>query len=81
LRAIILDEIRRIAAEHKRTLAPLEDAAPLLSVGLDSLCLAVLIVRLDEALKIDPFSGDSEVEFPYTLGDLIRAYEVAASEA
>ena len=64
LRAIILDEIRHIAVEHKKLLGPLEDEAPLLSIGLDLLGLAVLIVRLEETLKIDPFSGDDEVEFP-----------------
>jgi len=80
LRALILDEMRRIAVEHKRTLAALEDEAPLLSIGMDSLCLAVLVVRLEETLKVDPFSGDDEVEFPITLGDLIRTYEVAVSQ-
>jgi len=81
VRAAVLDEIRRIGAEHKKTLGPLEDEAPLLSVGLDSLALAVLIVRLEERLGVDPFSGDSEIEFPYTLGELIRTYEVAAPTA
>jgi acyl carrier protein len=81
LRAVIVDEIRRIATEHKRTLGPLEDTSPLLSIGLDSLCLAVLIVRLEEELGVDPFSSDDEIEFPYTLGDLIRTYEVAAPTA
>jgi acyl carrier protein len=79
LRATILDEIRHIAVEHKKMLGPLEDEAPLLSIGLDSLGLAVLIVRLEETLKVDPFSGDDEVEFPNTLGELIRTYEVAVA--
>lgn len=78
LRVFILDEVRRIAIEHKKMLVPLDDEAPLLSIGLDSLCLAVLVVRLEETLGVDPFSGDNAVEFPYTLGDLIRTYEVAA---
>jgi hypothetical protein len=79
LRAVVLDEIRHIAVEHKRALVPLEDGAPLLSIGLDSLGLAVLIIRLEEKLKVDPFSGDEEVEFPNTLGELIRTYEVAVA--
>lgn len=78
VRDVIFDEIRRVAAEQKRTLGPLEDAEPLLSIGLDSLCLAVLIVRLEETLGVDPFSSNDQIEFPYTLGDLIRTYEVAA---
>jgi acyl carrier protein len=79
VRAIILHEIKRIAIEHKKLLAPMDDAAQLLSMGLDSLCLAVLVVRLEETLGVDPFSSDTEVEFPYTLGDLIRTYEIAAT--
>ena len=81
VRAAILNEIQRIAIEHKKLLAPIDDAAPLLSMGLDSLCLAVLVVRLEETLGVDPFSSDNDVEFPYTLGDLIRTYEVAAPAA
>jgi acyl carrier protein len=80
LRDLILDEIRRVAQEHKKTLGPLEDSAPLLSTGLDSLCFAVLVVRLEETLKVDPFSGDDEVEFPTALGELIRIYESAKSK-
>ena len=81
LRSVIVDEIRRIAVEHKKTLGPLEDTAPLLSIGLDSLCLAVLIVRLEELLGVDPFGSDDEVHLSWTLGDLIRTYEVAAPAA
>ena len=81
LRAVILDEIRRIAEEHNKTLGRLEDEAPLLSVGLDSLGFAVLAARLEEGLNVDPFNGDHEVEFPTTLGDLIRIYEGAAPRA
>lgn len=80
LRDVILKEIRRIAVEHKKKLGPLDDAAPLLSLGLDSLCLAVLIVRLEETLEVDPFSGDVDVEIPNTLGELVRIYEAAAPQ-
>ena len=81
VRAVILNEIQQIASEHRKMLADLDDAAPLLSIGLDSLCLAVLVVRLEDTLGVDPFSSDSDVEFPYTLGDLIRTYELAAPAA
>ena len=79
-RTIIFGEIQRIALEQKRTLGALEDAEPLLSLGLDSLGLAVLVVRLEETLGVDPFSGGDEVDFPDTLGDLVRTYEVAISK-
>ena len=81
LRAVILDEIRRIAEEHNKTLGRLEDEAPLLSVGLGSLGFAVLAAHLEEGLKVEPFNGDHEVEFPTTLGDLIRRYEGATPRA
>jgi acyl carrier protein len=80
LRDIILDEIRRIAKEHKKSLGPLDDAVPLLATGLDSLCFAVLVVRLEETLKVEPFSDDG-IEYPTTLGELIGIYENAAPKA
>jgi hypothetical protein len=40
-RLMILDEIRAVAAQLDKTLAPLTDELPLLDSGLDSLCFAV----------------------------------------
>lgn len=79
IRATIISEINRIAALHNKTLADLTDSLPLLESGLDSLCLAVLVASLDDALEIDPFADDDELEFPVTLGDFIQLYEDAAS--
>jgi acyl carrier protein len=77
LRTTILDEIQRVANEHNKKLADLEDEAPLLSLGLDSLCFAILVFRLQEILEVDPFNADGDVQFPSTLGELIQAYEEA----
>jgi hypothetical protein len=76
-RATIFREIRKVAQEHNKELAPLSDQLPLLESGLDSLCLAVLIVRLDDALGSDPFTASPNL-VPVTLGDFVSAYENAA---
>ncbi len=79
IRETIIGEIHRIAALHNKTLAALSDSLPLLESGLDSLCIAVLVASLDDALEIDPFSDDDELAFPVTLGDFIQLYEDAQS--
>ena len=76
-RDTILDEMRRIAREQKKTLAPLDDDAPLLTVGLDSLCFAILVARLEETFGVDPFGASDEVTLPVTVGDLIAFYDHA----
>jgi acyl carrier protein len=75
LRLAIESQIREIALEHGRTLAPLTDELKLLESGMDSLSLATLVMRLAEGLGIDPFNPGSLIEFPATLGDLVRMYE------
>ena len=77
VRETILDEMRRVAREQKKTLAALDDETPLLSTGLDSLCFAVLVARLEEDLGIDPFSSAEDVALPVTIGDLVEFYEQA----
>jgi len=74
-RLTILSEIQKVAAEQKRALAPLDDALPLAESGLDSLCFAILVARLEDELGGDPFSASDEVSFPVTLGDFIKLYE------
>ncbi len=77
VRTTILDEMQRVAQEQKKTLAPLDDGAELLTIGLDSLCFAILVARLEEKLDVDPFSSSDEVALPITVGDLIHFYEHA----
>ena len=77
VRAQILAELEQVAAQQRKTLAPLTDGLVLLDSGLDSLCLAIIVARLEDALGADPFSGD-DAPFPVTLGDFIRLYEDAA---
>ena len=46
--------------------------------GLDSLCLAIIVARLEDELGFDPFGSDEDTELPVTVGDFIRFYEDAA---
>lgn len=77
IKETVISEIEQIAEQHQKTLAPLTDDAILLNTGLDSLCFAVLVARLEDRLGVDPFSTD-DIAFPVTLGDFVRVYENAA---
>ena len=76
-RDIVLAEFTTVANEQKKRLAPLTDALPLLETGLDSLCFAIVVARLEDAIGIDPFSTDGDAEIPITVGDFIQLYEQA----
>jgi acyl carrier protein len=77
-RSIILSQFEQVAKEQKKQLAPLSDDLLLLDSGLDSLCFAIIVARLEDALGIDPFGADEDLEFPVTLSDFINFYEDAA---
>ena len=77
IRDLVLKEIRAVADEQDKTLPPLKDDLPLLESGLDSLCFAILVSRLEDATNIDPFSSAKASEFPRTVGELIAFYEPA----
>jgi acyl carrier protein len=72
----VLAQFEQVARQQKKKLAPLTDDLVLLDSGLDSLCLAIIVARLEDALGVDPFSAD-DAEFPVTLGDFVRLYEDA----
>ena len=77
VRERIVDEIRTVAAEQGRTLAPLTDDLALVESGLDSLCFAVLVARLEDITGRDPFTSGDDARFPRTVGELIGLYEEA----
>jgi acyl carrier protein len=79
LRSIILDQFEQVSREQKKQLAALSDDLVLLESGLDSLCFAIIIARLEDKLGFDPFATVDDVQFPVTLGDLIKFYEHGAS--
>jgi acyl carrier protein len=76
-RSSILTAIEEIAAAQKKNLAPLTDDLALTNSGLDSLCFALLVARLEDETGRDPFSESDEVSFPVTLGEFIALYEHA----
>ena len=78
-RSDIVTLFEQVAKEQDKKLAPLSDDLGLLESGLDSLCFAIIVARLEDTMGLDPFSQDEEVEFPVTVGDFIRLYENAAS--
>jgi acyl carrier protein len=79
IKATILVEMRKIAEEQKKQLGPLTDDLILLDSGLDSLCFAILVARLEDALGIDPFTVADEERYPVTLRDLVEFYENAVA--
>ena len=75
IRQKVLQEIQTVAEEQEKRLPPLTDDLNLLESGLDSLCFAILVSRLEDALGSDPFVGAKASEFPRTVGELIAFYE------
>lgn len=78
VRATIVDQLERVAREHDKPSATFSDETPLLDSGLDSLCFAIIVARLEDILGVDPFAAAEEVAFPVTVGELISLYERAA---
>jgi len=76
-RATIELQIRIIAKEQERTLARLHDSLLLTESGLDSLCFAILVARLEDELGVDPFLEDAEGAFPKTFGEFVDFYDRA----
>jgi len=78
VRSTVLEQFKLVAKQEEKALAPLNDDLVLLDSGLDSLCFAIVVARLEDALGVDPFSATAEANFPVTVGDFIRFYEDAA---
>ncbi len=72
--------VEDVASEQGKALKPLTDDLVLLDSGLDSLCFAVLVTRLEDEVGFDPFTLSDDVYFPVTLGDFIRFYDDAARQ-
>ena len=74
----VLSQFQLVAREQKKRLAPLSDDLVLLDSGLDSLCVAIIVARLEDTLGVDPFSTAQDGEFPVTVGEFVKLYEDAA---
>ena len=78
VRTEILDQFKQVAHEQDMPLRQLvSDELPLLDLGLDSLCFAIIVSRLETVLGVDPFSNNEDTPFPVNVGDFIRFYENA----
>lgn len=71
--------IEEVAGEQGKQLKPLTGETVLAESGLDSLCFAIIVARLEDEVGVDPFSASEEIYFPVTLEDLVGLYENAAS--
>lgn len=70
--------MEQVAKDHRKHLAPLNDNLVLVDCGLDSLCFAILVAKLEDHLGVDPFTASEDVHFPVTFGDFVRLYDNAA---
>jgi acyl carrier protein len=75
----VVAQFKKVAQEQGKQLAPLTDDLELLNSGLDSLCLAILVSRLEDALGVDPYTASEDAFFPVTFGDFVSFYENAAA--
>ena len=78
IRSEITAQFHQVAREYNRRLAPLTDRLALLDCGLDSLCFAIIVARLERDLGADPFSESEDAVFPATFGEFVQFYENAA---
>ena len=77
-KGVIAQLMQDVAKDHHKSLAPLNDNLVLVDSGLDSLCFAILVARLEDQLGVDPFTASDDVHFPVTFGDFVRLYDNAA---
>jgi len=80
VRSEILDQFKQVAHEQDKRLGPLSDELPLMNSGLDSLCFAILVSRLETVLGVDPLSENEDTPLPVNLGELIHLYENAVQK-
>jgi acyl carrier protein len=78
VRTEIVTQFKQVAQEQHKRLAPLTDRLELLNLGLDSLCFAILVTRLEDSLGVDPFTVAEDAQFPVTFGDFVNLYEHVA---
>jgi acyl carrier protein len=77
VRSEVISQFQQVAQEQDRHLPPLEDDLQLLESGLDSLCFAILVSRLEDSLGVDPFTAE-DTFFPATFGEFVSRYESCA---
>ncbi len=78
VRSQIISQFESVAKEQNQNLPPLSEDLVLMDSGLDSLCFAVIVARLEDELGFDPFTASEEIEFPVTFSDFVKIYEAGA---
>jgi acyl carrier protein len=79
LQAMIFEQFEQVARDQDKKLARLTPDTVLLDSGLDSLCFAIIVARLEDEIGVDPFTAAEDVFFPVTLGEFVKFYEDAAA--
>jgi len=64
VRSTIISQFEQVAKEQDKHLPALSDDLARLDSGLDSLCFAIVVARLEDTLGFDPF-GARRRSFPY----------------
>ena len=75
VRSTVTSQFQLAAAEQKITLPKLTDDLNLVDSGLNSLSLAVIVMRMEETIGFDPFDEADKVQVPVTFGDFVKLYE------
>jgi acyl carrier protein len=75
IREQIISTFSELLIEEIGQSIELQDSLELLDSGLDSLGLAILIVRLESQIGFDPFTISEIAVYPRTLGEFIKFYE------
>ena len=79
IRSEIIDQFTQVARGQGIPLAQLTDDLELLDSGLDSLCFAIVVARLEGLLGVDPFTASEDAPFPVTFGEFVSFYENATN--
>jgi acyl carrier protein len=79
VQAKIFEQFEQVARDQDKNLAPLASDTVLLESGLDSLCFAIIVAKLEDELGVDPFTAAEDVFFPVTVGEFVKFYEDAAA--
>lgn len=79
VKAAVVAEFEQVSQEQGKTLAALNDETMLLESGLDSLCFAIVVARLEDRFGVDPFQRADDEQFPVTFGDFVKLYEHVAA--
>ena len=81
VRSEVLNQFKQVAEEQDKILSAARGRFAVLESGLDSLCFAVIVARLEDILGVDPFTAAAEdTPFPGdSSADFVKSYEMRPS--